>query len=154
MYASTSFAQELPYINEVQKLEFGELMGFTGSCSLAYDTKVLSDNGGSLCPFSKVRYGEPGQYFIVANFNTDVEIRIASRNNDGDGIAYTPSGVYRVHGESDIAIIADSNQTVSSGTTGVITILLGGTLTVSSIKALGSTFNVTLEQGITFNELP
>jgi hypothetical protein len=138
----------------MQELEFGELMGFTGSCILAYDTKILSDNGGSLCPFPNVRYGEPGEYLIVANFNTDLEIMIVSRPSDGDGISYTPAGIYRVHGEADTAIIADQNQTISSGTTGVITIILGGTLTLTSNKAFASLYTVTTEQGIIFNELP
>jgi hypothetical protein len=147
-------AADRPYINLLQQLEFGELMGFTGSCSLDYDTKIVSDNGGSLCPFSNVRYGEPGRYQIVANFNTDVEIVIASRASDGDGILYTPTGIYKVHGVDDIAISANTNQTISSGTTGVITIILGGTLSLTSNKALGSTYTVDIEQGIIFNEVP
>lgn len=150
----SAFAEDLPYINQVQQLEFGELMGLPGSCSLDYDTKIVSDNGGSLCPYSNVIYGEPGQYLVVANSNTDVEIIIASRENDGDGISYTPSGIYRVHGEADIAIIADTTQTISSGSTGVITIMLGGTLTLVSSKDYDSTYTVSIEQGITFNEVP
>ena len=143
-----------PVISILQELEFGELMGFTGSCSLDYDTKIVSDNGGSLCPFSDVRYGEPGQYLVTVDVNVDVEIVIASRVSDGDGIFYTPTGVYRVFGEDDIPIIADQNQTVASGTTGVITIILGGTLTLTSNKALGSSYTVDIAQGIIFNEVP
>ncbi|WP_158769196.1 hypothetical protein [Paraglaciecola sp. L1A13] len=146
-------AEDLPYLNTVQQLEFGELMGFTGSCSLDYDSKILTDNGGSLCPFSGVRYGEPGKYLIVANFNADVEVQITSHTANGDGILYTPSGIFRVHGEPDIPIIADQKQTISSGTTGVITILLGGTLTLTANKAFDTTFTVTTEQGIIFNEV-
>jgi hypothetical protein len=151
----SAYAQvERPFFNEVQEIDFGELLGLTGTCLLDHDSGLITDGGGSLCPFPNDRYGTPGKYQIVATPNTNVEILIDRRPNSGDGISYTPSGIFQVFGESDTNITAEITQTINSGSTGVITILLGGTLVASVPQSFNSSFSISIEDGITFNEVP
>lgn len=143
-----------PTLNAIQKIDFGELLGMFGTCHLAYDTKILTDQGGGLCPFADVRYGEPGKYLIIATPNSTVRIRIEDRPNSGDGITFTPEGVYQVFEQPDVPIVVKSSQDIYSGDTGVITILMGGTLTTTIDQDFNKTFNISIINGITFDELP
>ncbi|WP_293751305.1 hypothetical protein [uncultured Paraglaciecola sp.] len=152
---NSAFAQEeRPFFNEVQPIDFGELLGLAGTCILNYDSGLITDGGGSLCPFPNTRFGDPGRYQIVATPFTNVQIMVDRRPNTGDGISYTPAGIYQVFGESDTPIIADLNQTIYSGSTGVITIFLGGTLVSSVAQSFNSSFSISIVDGITFNEVP
>lgn len=142
------------YITEVNKVDFGELLGLAGSCHLDHSTKVVTDVGGSLCPFTTPPLGEPGKYFIVADPFKQISIRIKNRPNTGDGLTYVPDGVYEVFGLADTAIISNQFQVIDSGATGVINIKLGGTLTSATSQSFNSVFSVVVTEGITFNELP
>ena len=141
-------------INEVNNIDFGEILGLSGSCDLDWDTKITSDAGGQLCPSTNVNYGEPGKYVIVADPYTQFSIRIKNRINPGDGLSFYPDGVYRVFGESDINILQNQFQTVDSGATGVITIIIGGTLISAIDQNFNTPYNINISQGITYNELP
>ena len=149
-----SFSADLPYVNEVNVIHFGELLGLSGVCELDYDTKLLTSISGQLCPFMGTTYGEPGKYMIVASPYKQISIQVKSRINNGDGLTYIPSGAYRVFNEVDIAIIPNEFQTINSGSTGVITILIGGSLTSATNQDFNSSYRVDIISGIEFNELP
>lgn len=146
--------EDRPYINIIQHPDFGELMGLPGSCELNYVNNELTDNGGSLCPFTDQRYGEAGHYIIVASANTNITTNISIRTPIGDGLTYTPNGVYRVSGQADVNITAAQDQTIFSGNTGIITVILGGNLTVSQILPYNKSFNIELDDGISVSEVP
>jgi hypothetical protein len=151
---STNAQEDLPFMNIIHNADFGELLGLPGSCVLDHSTNEVTDAGGSLCPFADQRYGEAGEYIIVATSNTNVTINISIRTDEGDGLNFVPSGVYQVNGESDISITATQDQTIFSGNTGVITIVMGGTLTASNTLAYNASYSIELENGISFNEVP
>jgi hypothetical protein len=147
-------AQEKPYFREVRIINFGELLGLVGSCELDHETNEVSDGGGSLCPFTGTRYGEAGKYEVVADPNTNIKLKISIRASiNGDGINFIPSGKYEVIGEPDVDIIVNQNQTIFTGSTGVITILVGGTLMATSTQNYNDTYEIEFENGITFDEV-
>lgn len=150
LLAGQSLAQEKPYINKVQILDFGELLGLPGSCRLDFDTKELSDLGGNLCPFSDQRFGEPLRYLVVADPNSQVEFRVISYLNPAQGLSYAPEGIYEVSGLADVPIIVNQLQTIDAGATGVINIIMGGTLTTSQPQSFNSSFFIEIEDGISF----
>lgn len=154
LVSSQLLCQEKPYLTKSKELDFGELLGFTGSCHLDFITKELTDNGGSLCPFSDQRYGEPAHYIIVANPGSQVEFRIISYSNPTEGLSYIPEGIYEVNGLPDVTIVANQFQTIDSGDTGVISIFIGGTLSTSRAQSFNSSFLIEIEDGISFNEVP
>ncbi|WP_448567972.1 hypothetical protein [Thalassotalea ganghwensis] len=143
-----------PYINVTQIIDYGELLPLTGICHIDHDTKEVIDIAGNVCPYPDTRYGEPGRYMLVGNPNTNMSIKIASRLNPGDGMSFAPDGIYQVNGRADIAIVADQFQTVNTGDTGVITIIIGGSLTIHSNLSFNNSYRVDIAQGIVFNELP
>lgn len=149
-----SWAQEKPYVNKVQILDFGELLGLPGSCHLNFDTKVLSDLGGNLCPFNDQRFGEPLQYLVVADPNSQVEFRVISYSNSDQGLSYAPEGIYEVSGLADVPIIVNQFQTIDAGATGVINIIMGGTLTTSQPQSFNSSFLIEIEDGVSFEAVP
>tara|TARA_R110000868_G_scaffold372002_2_gene635779 strand:- start:138 stop:644 length:507 start_codon:yes stop_codon:yes gene_type:complete len=150
----TALSQQAPYLNEVKVIDFGTILGLSGTCHLAYDTAIVSDAGGNLCPFQEVVYGTLGKYQIVAAPHTQIQIRIVDRPNNGDGITFTPAGVFQVLGLPDILIAPKTFQTVSTGDTGVITIIMGGTLVNSTPQNFNTSYLFNIESGITFNEIP
>ena len=153
IFTSTSvFAYVEPYLTIIDELSFGELTGFSGTCSLDYQTKELSHVSGTLCPFSDGRKGTPGKFFLFGNPNTQISIRIKNKPNTGDGFSYTPSGVYSVSGFSDVAIISNTFQLVNTGNSGLIIINLGGTFTSAVQQSFNSTFDLVIEDAIQFIE--
>jgi hypothetical protein len=141
-----------PYLNVIDDISFGSLLGKTGSCELNAITKVIDNQSGNLCLYNET--GTPGRYLIVSSSNKVIRIRINTKTNSGDGIVFVPSGVYRVTGEVDIDIVADQYQDISTGTTGILEIKLGGALTAHLTLSLASTFSFTNLTGIEWNELP
>ncbi len=152
--SSQSWAEEEPRVNKSQILDFGELLGLPGSCHLDVATKELTDFGGNLCPFSDQRYGEPARYIVVADPGSQIEFRIISYSNLIEGLSYTPEGVYEVSGLPDVPIIINQFQTIDGGATGIIHIVIGGTLTTSSAQSFNSSFLIEIEDGISFEAVP
>jgi hypothetical protein len=146
-------AQEKPYFREIRTVNFGELVGLIGTCELDHVTNEISDGGGSLCPYTGTRYGEAGKYEIVGNPNTNIKIRVSIITNQGDGLNFVPDGVYQVLGQPDTELIAAQDQTVFTGSTGVITILMAGTLISVSPQGYSSTYDIDFVNGITFDEV-
>jgi len=125
-----------PYIIETRTLLFGEVIFIPGSCTMAHDTMVITNiTAQNICVDG---IGSSGSYRIFANPNKQVQIKINSHINSGNGIVYVPSGIL----ESDVEsknIIPDINETIDSGASGIINITLGGRLTINTILTPSST---------------
>lgn len=141
-----------PYLSALDDISFGELLGKNGSCELDATTNIIGNHTGSLCLYNKT--GTPGRYLIVSSPDKIIRIRINTKTNSGDGITFIPSGVYRVTGEVDVAIVANQYQNIDTGTTGILEIKLGGVLAAQIELSLASTFTFTNMTGIDWNELP
>jgi hypothetical protein len=143
-----------PTLSIVKEISFGEIFGKSGICNLDYDTKVVSDLGGGLCPSFETKLGVPGQYIITGNSGTSLVIHIKSRPDSGDGLTFTPSGIFEVYGQADIPILTNQDQVVPTGDTGVVTIRLGGTLRAIFDQSFNDSISIEMIEGITFNEQP
>jgi hypothetical protein len=153
VFSLSSFAAITPYITLVDNLSFGEILGLPGSCYLAHDTKEVIDSAGSLCPAQESEGGTPGKFILYANANKQVNIKIKNKINDGDGLSFTADGVYSVSGLPDITILPNQFQLIDTGSTGIIIITIGGTLTSSIQQNFSSSYNLNVIDGIEFFEL-
>ncbi len=137
-FSQISQAAITPYIIETKTLSFGSLIYVPGACKLAYNTQVITNlTSQNICTNSS---GSAGVYRIFANPNKQVQIKLNSHSDSGNGILYVPDGQL----VSDVAsaiIIADTTQTINSGTSGIIDITIGGQLTISSILTPASIYN-------------
>jgi hypothetical protein len=131
-----------PFMVESSNTSFGAkiLPGF-GACDLAYDTSVLSNASGNICSGTT---GSRGHYKVFAAANTTVRIVLNAHNNSGDGLIFYPNGV--VFSDSTAPIAIDGNTIwIDSGTSGIVEIYVGGTLTLVSKPSVSKTYNFTFE---------
>lgn len=147
-YSYSVLAAITPYIIETKTLHFGELVFVSGSCSMAYNTQVITNlTSPDICINS---IGTIGTYQIFANPNKDVQIKIKTHTDTGNGIVYVPDGELVSDFESAL-IIADTTKTINSGASGIIDIAIGGRLTISSTLSSSSVYSELFE--IEFIEL-
>ena len=127
-----------PYIVETKTLSFGSIIFISGSCQMAYNTQVITNlTSQNICTNST---GTTGGYRIFANPNKQVQIKLNSHGDNGNGIIYVPDGQL----VSDVAnglIIADTTKTINSGASGIIDITIGGRITINSVLASSSIYN-------------
>lgn len=147
-YSLSVFAAITPYIVETKTLYFGNIIFIPGSCSMAYNTGVISNlTSSSICTDST---GTTGIYQIFANPNKQVQITIKSHGDTGNGIIYVPDGELVSDFESAI-IIADLTKTIDSGASGIIDITIGGQITINSMLSSSSAYSELFD--IEFTEL-
>jgi len=137
-----------PYIVETRTLHFGDTLFIPGSCSIAYNTGVISNlTSSNICTDST---GTTGTYQIFANPNKQVQITIKTHADSGNGIIYVPDGELVSDFESAI-IIADLTKTINSGASGIIDITIGGQITINSMLSSSSAYSELFD--IEFTEL-
>jgi len=148
IYSFSVSAAITPYIVETRTLYFGHIVFMQGSCSMAYDSQVISNlTTSNICTSST---GTTGTYQIFANPNTQVQIKLKSHGDNGNGVIYVPNGELISDFETAL-IIADTTKTINSGASGIINITIGGRLTISSTLASSTSYNELFE--IEFIEL-
>lgn len=148
IYSFSTFAVTTPYIVETKTLFFGSIIFIPGSCSMAYDTQVINNlTSSNICTNST---GTTGTYQIFANPNKQVQIKIKSHGDTGNGVIYVPNGELVSDFESAL-IIADTTKTINSGASGIIDITIGGRLTINAIIASSASYGELFE--IEFTEL-
>jgi len=148
IYSLSAFAAITPYIVETKTLFFGNIIFIPGSCLMVYDTQVINNlTSSTICTNST---GTAGTYQIFANPNKQVQIKIKSHGDTGNGIIYVPNGELVSDFESAL-IIADTTKTINSGTSGIIDITIGGRLTINSMIASSASYGELFE--IEFTEL-
>ena len=147
-YSFSVFAAITPYIVETKTLYFGDIVFIPGSCSMAYNTEVISNlTSSNICTNST---GTAGTYQIFANPNKQVQIKIKSHGDTGNGIIYVPDGELVSDFESAL-IIADTTKTINSGASGIIDITIGGRLTINSMLSSSNAYSELFD--IEFTEL-
>jgi len=148
IYSCSAFAAITPYIIETKTLSFGNIIFIPGSCSMAYNSQVISNlTSSSICTSST---GTIGIFQIFSNPNKQVKIKIKSHGDTGNGVIYVPYGEIVSDVESAI-IIADTTKTINSGASGMIELTIGGQLTINSILSSSSVYSALFE--IEFTEL-
>ena len=148
IYSFSVSAAITPYIVETRTLYFGHIVFMQGSCSMAYDSQVISNlTASNICTSST---GTAGTYQIFSNPNTQVQIKLKSHGDNGNGIIYVPNGELVSDFETAL-IIADTTKTINSGASGIINITIGGRLTISSTLASSASYDELFE--IEFIEL-
>lgn len=148
-----SFATITPYHSVTQTVSFGEIFGFPGVCTLDYFTQRVESVSGSLCEHASINFGRPGKIVIYGNPNTQMNIRLSNKINEGDGISYSALGIYSVQGLADVVIIPDSTQTIDTGSTGNIVIHIGGTLTNTEQQSFSVNYEYTIVDFLEYTEL-
>jgi len=147
-YSFSVYAAITPYIVETKTLYFGEIIFIPGSCSMAYNTQVISNlTSSNICTSST---GTSGTYQIFANPNKQVQIKLKSHGDTGNGIIYVPDGELVSDFESAI-IIADTTKTINSGASGIIDISIGGRIIINSMLSSSSAYSELFD--IEFTEL-
>lgn len=147
-YSCAVYAAITPYIVETKTLSFGSIIFTSGSCSMAYNTQVITNlTSSNICINST---GTVGNYQIFANPNSQVQITIKTHVDNGNGIVYVPDGELVSDFES-MLIIADTTETINSGASGIIDITIGGRLTINNLLSSSSGYSELFE--IEFIEL-
>jgi hypothetical protein len=132
-----------PYIVEASSTSFGnQIVPSFGACDLAYDTSVLTNTSGSICSGTT---GSRGHYKVFAAANTTVRIVLSAHNNDGDGVIFYPVGVVFSDSTAPIAYLEENTINIDSGTSGIVEIYVGGTLTLVSKPTVSTNYNFTYE---------
>jgi len=132
-----------PYIVEASTTSFGNQIvpGF-GACDLAYDTSVLTNTSGSICSGTT---GSRGHYKVFAAANTTVRIVLSAHNNNGDGVIFYPVGVVFSDSTAPVPFLEQNTINIDSGTSGIVEIYVGGTLTLVSKPSVSTSYNFTYE---------
>lgn len=118
----------------VQNINFGEIVPKSGSCEMDVITGDITP--ASLC----VSDGVLGIYTITATANTNVKIKGISTVGNPDGFTLEPT-LRLTNNLSDEAtnLTPDTYITFSTGSDGIITVYMAGTLTFPAGLAHGTT---------------
>lgn len=138
-----------PYIIQASTTSFGnQIVPSLGACDLAHDTSILNNTSGNICSAAS---GNRGHYRVFAAPNTTVRIVVRPHNNSGDGVIFFPFGVVFSDSTGDIAYIENNTTNIDSGTSGIVEIYVGGTLTLVAKPSVSTSYNFTFE--IDFSEI-
>lgn len=141
-----------PSIIERQKLNFGSLLHFTGSCEMDYLTTNVTDLAGSnICMFSTT--GNLAKYRIFTNPNSTVNIQVNQKLNTGDGIRFVPTGLI-ITTDISFQFSSNFNYVVNSGDTGVIDVEYGGRLYVESELTPNTVYQFDMMNGLDWSVVP
>ncbi|NVK23972.1 MAG: hypothetical protein HWE10_03505 [Gammaproteobacteria bacterium] len=146
----STFAE--PFIVELSTLDFKELLPISGTCQMDYETGALSPMAGSqLCIGGQT--GTVAYYRLFGAKNKDYIIRVNERVPEGDSLRFEPIG--KITSDAvDIDIVPGANHTVDSGASGIINIVFGGNLILSSPFAANGVYSIDMTGGITWQEVP
>jgi len=132
-----------PSIIQASTTSFGNnIIPQTGSCEMAHDTSILTNLSGNVCSTST---GSRGHYKIYSTPNTTVRIVVRPHNNSGDGVIMSPDGVIFSDSTAAIAFVEHATTNIDSGTSGIVEIYIGGTLTLVSKPNTSQTYNFSFE---------
>lgn len=135
-----------------QEINFGILSLSPGSCLMIATSGAITTWQGDLICILPAGV-QNGLYTITANPNKTVQIKVLPNLDNGNGITFNPR-VYITSDSEAKGIINNSDFVeVNSGVSGVITIYLGGELSVSTMQISGQTINFNFEDAIEWNEL-
>ena len=136
--------QAAPYIIESSKTSFGaKIIPQIGSCDMTYDTSILTNSSGNTCTSGLT--GNRGHYKVFATPNTTVRIVVKPHNNTGDGVVLFPYGVIFSDSTANIPFVDNATTNIDSGTSGIVEIYIGGTLTLVSKPNTSQTYNFSFE---------
>lgn len=134
-------------LSVITPINFGETVPKAGSC-------VLNPVNGNLTPKNLcVSAGVLGEYTITATANTTVRIKAISTSGHPQGFILEPTlRLTNNLGADSTNLSADTYIDFDTGSDGVITVYMGGTLTFPGGLAHGSShsFNASLE----YTEVP
>jgi hypothetical protein len=153
----SSYAAITPTFFINQDVNFGVILFRDGNCTMDHVTGQITDaNPSIMC--GDVNSGASGtsvagEFIIVANPNKQVEIKINQLDNQGDGIIYIPRGELISDFET-ITITPNVKQSINSGSSGTIEIKVAGQLFITNEISPSKQFELTIEEGIEWNELP
>lgn len=135
-----------------QEIHFGILSLSPGSClMIATSGAITSWQGDLICILPGG--SQNGLYTITANPNKTVQIKIPPNLDDGNGLTFNPRAY--ITSDSDAKGLVNNSEfiEIDSGASGVITIYLGGELSISTMQVSGQTINFNFDAAIEWNEL-
>jgi len=140
-----------PFVVQASTTSFGaQIVPQTGACNMDYDTSVLTNTAGYLCPSGGT--GSRGHFRVFATPNTTVRIVVRPHNNSGDGVVFSPDGVIFSDSTPAISFVESATTNIDSGVSGIVEIYVGGILTLVSKPTSSTTYTFTNE--IDFSEIP
>lgn len=130
----------------IRVTDFGYVVPTGGSC-------VMNPVNGEITPASLcVGPGALGEYTVTATPNTIVRIRAIPTVAGPPGKVFEPTlHLTNNLGSSATNLVSDTDIDFSTGSDGIITVYMGGTLTFTAGFLLGSSHNVS--SSLRFNEL-
>jgi len=134
-------------LTPVQTMSFGETVPKSGSCVMDVVTGNITP--ASLC----VSSGVLGIYTITATANTNIEIKGISTVGDPNGFVLEPTlRLTNNLGDEATNLVPDTYIDFSTGSDGLITVYIGGTLTFPGGLSGGSSHS--LQASLEFTEDP
>ena len=121
------FSVAEPFLTSTKQLDFGTILGRTGSCYLDAVTEYLTPLSGSFCP-SWQQKGTRAEHIIHGDPNTTIRIKFKIVDIAEDNLYYTPDGIFVVSGSPNVPINVNTYHEINTGPSGVITMYVGGTL--------------------------
>lgn len=121
----------------VNNMDFSVFKATEGECDLDSTTGDVTElSGDGFCAYAND--AEPAKIRFVGTPNEDYEFRLTLlAASNANGYLFTPEGTITSDSESE-SIVVDSFVEVNAGSTGIIEILVGGTLNVDSSVNLQS----------------
>ena len=139
-------SQAQSVFNVLEEIDFGTIFFKQGICDMDPASGDLSNvTGVNLCAMSAK--GTVGRYVITTEPNKMVTVKLIQRNSDGDGLVFIPAGHISSISE-DMEVPADIEIDISSGSTGVVRLYLGGRLQVMQDLEPSSNYSFSQPVGI------
>jgi hypothetical protein len=136
----------------LSELDFSNFLPISGSCQMDINGQVTDLPGSQMCISSDS--ASIAHYRIIAAPNINISIQVNSRNPvSGDGVTFSPIGQI-TSDVQDITIIPGTAHITNTGTLGRIEIRFGGQIVVSRDYAPNGNYEIEMEDGLTWLEVP
>jgi hypothetical protein len=148
----SKIALAAPYVIEMSRLGFSEILPITGNCGMNIEGIVTDLPGSQMCISSED--GTIAHYRIIAVPDTNFNIQVKSRTPvNSDGITFTPVGKI-ISDVDDIDIIPGQAHVANSGSLGRVDIKFGGQIILSRQYGPSGNYEIEMEALIIWSEQP
>jgi hypothetical protein len=151
-----SYAAITPRFFISEEVNFGVILFRNGNCTMDKTGQITDANPSIMCGNANSGASgtyRAGEFTIIANPNKQVEIKINQLDDQGDGIIYIPGGELISDFET-VIIKPNVKQSINSGSSGTIEIKVAGQLFIANELFTSTEYELTIEEGIEWNELP
>lgn len=136
----------------IDDIDFGTIFFKQGICDMDPATGALTNvTGINTCEESSK--GTVGSYVITTSPNVTVTVKLLQRNDAGDGLIFEPTGKMR-NISQEVDVPAGIDVQISSGSTGVVRLFVGGRLRLAQDMLPANTYTFSQPVGIEWSITP